>query len=202
MDNKRFLASALAAGALALGGSVALSAPAQADPTFPINWTVDTTTTLKKLNQTIVVPTGTFGGEFDAGAGTLRGDLALPEASKRLDLGALPLANATFAMEQAAPVTGTLDLGTFEAQTTATFNVRIVSIRPVLAPWLNLVAPHCQTRTPVVAQLGGKVDLAAGSTFTGTYEMPKFSGCGLAVTPIVNATVAGPGNMLSATFHP
>lgn len=199
----RTLVRTLAVAATALIASLPLTAtPAQAEPVLPINWNVDVTTTMKSLGQTVVVPTGTFDGGFDLGTGKLSGDLELPRATKRLDIGRLPLAKVTFAMEQAAPIDGTIDLATMTAKTTASFNVRIVAIRPVLTPWINLVRGSCTTRTPVTAELGGPVNLAGKTTFEGQYELPRFRNCGLLATPTINAIVPGPGNSLSATFYP
>lgn len=200
MLGKRFIARVVSIGVIGVGALSA--APAHADPVVPIDWKVDATTTLKKLDQTVVIPTGSFVGGFDLGTSQLSGDLSLPQASKRLDIGQLPLANITFAMKQAAPVTGTVDLATMQASTVASFNVQLVSIRPVIAPWLNLVGNTCQTAQPVTTSIGGTVDLINGSTFSGTYELGKFARCGLLVTPIINAIVPGPGNTMTAKFSP
>lgn len=198
----RRLGRVVAVVALATASASVLPAPAQADPIVPIDWKVDVTSHLAKLNKDLVVPTGTFTGGFDVATWQLTGNLALPEATSRLDLGSLPLAKVTMAMEQTAPVSGGVDLFTMTGTARSTFNVRILAIRPVLTPWVNLVNPACVTRTPVVADLGGKVDLQLGSTFTGTYDLPKFTGCGIGVTAIVNQIVSGSGNSLTAKFTP
>lgn len=198
----RRLGRVVAVVALATASASVLPAPAQADPIVPIDWKVDVTSHLAKLNKDLVVPTGTFTGGFDVATWQLTGNLALPEATSRLDLGSLPLAKVTMAMEQTAPVSGGVDLFTMTGTARSTFNVRILAIRPVLTPWVNLVNPACVTRTPVVADLGGKVDLQLGSTFTGTYDLPKFTGCGIGVTAVVNQIVSGSGNSLTAKFTP
>lgn len=190
------------AAALTVGIASTVQAPAQADPFMPIDWKVDATTTMKSLKQTVVVPTGSFKGQVDLETMALSGDMKLPQATKRLDIGALPVANVTFAMEQAAPVTGQVDLASMTATTTAKFNVRLVSVRPVLTPWVNLVGNNCRTATPVTTTLGGPLNLVDKTTFSGTYALPKFTGCGLFVTPMINAIVPGPGNTFSATFYP
>lgn len=198
----RRLGRVVAVVALATASASVLPAPAQADPIVPIDWKVDVTSHLAKLNKDLVVPTGTFTGGFDVATWQLTGNLALPEATSHLDLGPLPLAKVTMAMEQTAPVSGGVDLFTMTGTARSTFNVRILAIRPVLTPWVNLVNPACVTRTPVVADLGGKVDLQLGSTFTGTYDLPKFTGCGIGVTAVVNQIVSGSGNSLTAKFTP
>ncbi len=202
MKNTRALSRVL--GAIGLAGALAvpLAAPAHAANEVPIDWKVDATTTMKSLGQTVVIPTGSFKGSFDLSTGQLTGDLSLPQATQRLDIGKLPLAKVTFAMEQAAPITGSLNIFTMEAKTTASFNVRIVSVKPVIAPWLNLVGKNCRTREPVTTEIGGKVDLAGKSTFSGEYALGKFKNCGFGVTEILNAVVPGDGNTMSATFYP
>lgn len=202
MFNVRTLARSSAVAALAAVSITMTQAPAQADPVVPIDWNVDVTSHLAALDKDVVIPTGTFIGGFDLATGKITGDLGLEPSTTRLDIGSLPLASVTMAMEQTAPVTGSLDLATMDAETTSTFNVHVVAIRPVIAPWLNLVNRNCLTRTPVSSTLKGKVDLASGSTFTGTYDLPKFSRCGFGVNAIINQIVSGPGNGITAVFTP
>lgn len=201
MSSKRAISRIIAAAVVGLGFSAA-AAPAQAD-SLPIEWNVDATTHLASLNKDVHVPTGTFSGSYDFATGKVSGNLKLPQATSRLDLGSLPLANVTMAMEQTAPISGDIDIMTMQARTTSTFNVRILAIRPVLLPFFNLVnGSTCKTQTPVVASLAGKVDLAAGSTFTGSYDLPKFANCGFGVNQIINLLVPGPGNTMTAKFTP
>lgn len=202
MFSARNVSRFAAAAVVGLVATTGWSGPAAAEPTIPIDWNVDATSTLAKLGKEVAIPTGTFVGHFDLGTSQLTGDLTLPPATTRLDIGKLPLANVTMELAQAAPVSGTVDLTTMQARTTASFNVRIPAIRPVFAPWLNLVKSSCQTRTPVITSIGGVVDLAAGSTFSGSYELPTFEKCGLGVTAIINQIVPGGGNTMSARFYP
>lgn len=176
---------------------------ASAEPLIPIDWKVDATTTMKAFNLKVDVPTGSFKGAFDLGNASLSGDMTLPTATKRIDLGRLPMANVQFAMEQAAPVTGTVtDWSTLAVTTTASFNVRIVSVRPTIMPFVNLVGNKCTTEKPVTTTLGGNVDLVGKTTFSGTYTLPKFKNCGFGVTQVLNAIIPGPGNTFAATFYP
>lgn len=188
---------ALAIVAVCLGPAT----PAGADPILPITWTVNASTTLKALNQTVVVPPGTFAGQVDLGTGSLRGDLNLPPASTTMKLLSLPLANAVFSMEQARPITGSIDLAAGTVTTTASFTARLRSLKPTLLP-VNLVGNNCRTVSPITVTMGGPFSLTGASTFTGTYTMPKFRDCGLLVTPIINLIIPGPGNTLTATFAP
>src|SRR3954447_23088455 len=81
---------------------------AAAAPNLDIHWRVDAQTHLAKLNRDVVVPRGTFDGALDLATGDLTGSLALPPATLRLDAvpGLLPLADASFSIEQAEPITG------------------------------------------------------------------------------------------------
>lgn len=194
---RAFVASAIAALAI-----MPTAAPAQAAPEIPIDWTVDATSTLAKLNQTVHIEGGTFKGAYDLGTGQLTGDLNLPKVTSRLDIGSLPLANITMKMEQAERVTGTVDLATMTAHTKSKLNVRIPEIRPVLLPFINLVRTTCMTSKPVEANLSGPVNLAGDSTFTATYTMPKLKDCGWGITEILNLLVPGEGNTMTATFGP
>jgi hypothetical protein len=76
-----------------------------------------------------------------------------------------------------------------------------VAVRPLGIPFLNLVGNRCQTATPITLTLSGPVDLTAGSTFSGTYTVPRFKNCGL-TTPILNLIVPGGGNTFTATARP
>lgn len=181
---------------------VGSTSPAHAaNPTLAIDWKVDATTTLKSLNQTVVVPTGSFTGSVDLVTWDLTGNLVLPPATTVMKLGSLPLASATFEMVQAAPITGHVDLATSTVTTAASFNVRIRSVKPLGLP-LNLVGDNCRTATPVTSNLSGPFSLTGSSTFTSTYTMPKLKDCGFFITPILNLIIPGPGNTLTATFGP
>lgn len=194
----------LTAGLVSTGAvlALALPTPAQAATTIPIDWKVDASTTMKNLGMTVNVPTGSFKGAFNLDNATLSGEMTLPQASKRIDLGPLPLATVVFAMEPAGPVSGTVeDFATLKVKVKAQFNVRIVSIKPLGSP-VNLVGRNCRTVSPVVSELGGNVNLAGKTTFKGTYALPRFRNCGLLVTPVINSIIPGPGNSFAATFYP
>ncbi len=182
-------------------GSVALAPSASADPDLPINWVVDASTHIASLNQDVNVTGGTFVGNVDLGTGEVTGDLSLPPATSQLKLGSLPLANVTFEIEPVGQVTGTVDLATLTITQTSTFNIRIASIRPVLLP-INLVGNRCQTAEPITLTMSGQVDLAAGTTLSGEFAIPRFQSCGLLVTPVLNLVVPGDGNTFTATARP
>jgi hypothetical protein len=192
----------LAALVIALASLVtAAASPASADPILPVDYQVDATTTLAALNQTVTITGGSFTGQIDLGTGDLTGNLALPPASSTLSLAGLPLATATFEMAPTGPITGHVDLATLTATTTASFNIKLTSLRPTILPFLNLVRPTCRTATPVSLTMSGPINLAGSSQFSGEYAIPRFRDCGL-LTTVLNLLIPGDGNTFSATFAP
>jgi hypothetical protein len=194
-------ATALLVAVVALGSSLFVSAtPASADPLLALDWNVNASTHLKKLNMDVQVPQGKFYGVIDLGTGDLAGFLILPPASVRLDaLGTLRLVDATFQIEPAF-VSGHVDLATLAVTTTSTFNIRVTRATAAGLPF-NLVGNQCTTAEPVRVDIGGTADLANGSTFTGEYTIPPLETCGL-LTPALTAVMSGPGNTFTGTFTP
>jgi hypothetical protein len=175
--------------------------PASADAIIPITWNVNASTHLKSLNLDVVVPQGTFTGTINLTTGELKGNLSLPPATTKIKLFGIPLASATFAIQPTGPVTGHVNLATMAVTVNSSFNFAITKASPSFLPNLNLVGNNCHGAQPVTVNLSGNVDLAHGSTFSSTYTVPKFTGCGL-LTPILNLIVPGPGNTFTATFSP
>ena len=186
---------------------VALASPAAAaNPigSVPIDYQVSATTTLASLGQTVTTTGGRFVGAvtlFDDGTATIGGDMTLPAATQTLRIAGIPLATATFAIAPVGPVTGTVNLATMTATTTASFNIRITSVRPTILPFLNLVGNRCTTAQPITVTMSGPISLTDASSFSGSFTMPRLKDCGL-VTPILNLVVPGPGNTFSAAFAP
>jgi hypothetical protein len=188
--------------ALTLATFTLSAAPATASTTVPIHWTVNASTHLKSLDMDVVVPPGTFDGTIDLATGNLTGTLALPPATKKITLFGLPLASATFAITENGPITGHVDLATMKATVTASFNFNIKQASLSILPWLNLVGSTCTGAQPVTVTMSGPVSLTGPSTFSSTYTIPPFKGCGLLITPVLNLIIPGPGNTFSATFAP
>jgi hypothetical protein len=180
------------------------SAPsAQADVILPITWNINATTHIKSVNMDVVVPQGTFTGEINLTTGDLTGNIALPPAVQEIKFFGIKLASATFAMSPAAPITGKVNLATFEVTVNASYNFKITKATLALLPRLNLIDPRCTGVTPVTVSMAGKVDLSgAPQAFSSEYTIPKFKNCGLLVTPLLNLIIPGPGNTFSATFAP
>ncbi len=185
--------------AIAVAALAATAAPAAADVTIPFHYRIDASTRLKKLNQTVVVPPGTFDGSIDLTTATLTGSIALPPASTNLRVAGIPAATATFQMVQEQPVSGTVDFSTMAVTATAVFDIRIVSVRPTALPFVNLVGNSCTTSKPVSVTMTGAV--SADATFSGTYSIPPLETCG-ALTPALNLVVPGGGNTFTAHASP
>ena len=188
---------------LALGSLGLFSAsPASADTIIPIHWNVNASTHLKSLNMDVVVPQGTFDGQVNLTTGDLTGSLTLPKATQTIKLFGLPIASATFSMAAAGPITGHVDLATNTVTVNSSFTFNIDKAALSLLPSLNLVGNNCHGATPISVNMSGPVNLTGSSTFSATYTIPKFAGCGLLVTPLLNLIIPGPGNTFTATFAP
>jgi hypothetical protein len=200
------LAAVTALSTLMVGSAVVASASAAsasttaADPTLAINWTVNASTHLKKLNLDVTVPQGKFVGSIDLLTGNLTGDLTLPPAQTTISVLGLPAVTATFVISEAGPITGHVNLQTLQVTSTASFNIRI-SRATLLGLPINLVGSSCRTSQPVTVTMAGKASLSGSSTFSSTYTIPPLQTCGLA-TPVLNLLVPGPGNTFTATFAP
>jgi len=185
------------------GIGLASTAPtASADTIVPIHWTVNASTTLKSLNLNVTVPPGSFVGQVDLTTGALSGNLSLPAASRTISLFGFPLATATFSMKETCPITGHVNLATGSVTVNSSFTFSITSATLSFLPWLNLVGNHCHGVTPVTVNMSGPVNFTGASTFSSTYTVPNFTGCGFLVTPLLNLIIPGPGNTFTATFAP
>ena len=197
----RRCARALAA-ALAVCGILVIAAPAaSADPKIPFSQDVYARTHLAKSGLDITVPPGQFDGTIDLATGEETGTLTLPPATVTMNLfGLIPVADASFEMAPAGPITGHVDLATFAVDTTASFNVKLAKLTPHGTD-LNLVGDGCTTMSPISVRMQGVVNPATGGTFASTYTIPQFQDCGL-LTPVISALVSGPGNTFVASFAP
>ena len=189
-----------AAGTPASAQTSPATASATAEPaaSLAFNYWIDATTHLKKLNQTVKVPRGTFTGSIDVATSVLTGTITLPAATAPFKVAGLPLATATFKMTQVKPVTGFVDLSTATVTATATVSIQIVKVTPIGLPFVNLVGNSCKTSTPVVVKMSG---LITAGIFSGTYTIPPLQNCGASTTAL-NLVVPGPGNTFTAVATP
>ena len=182
--------------AAALTASVAGAPVAQADPDLPIHQDIAAQTHLAKLNQDLD-SVGTFDGTFDLGTSALDGDLAFQPSEGSLDLLGFEAAKVTIAIVPTGPAHGSINLGTATVALSTSFNIKILSIKPLGLPF-NLVGNNCQTSAPVTLDSTGTIDLATQVvTLDGEFTIPKLKNCGFLVTPVLNLVVPGAGN----TFH-
>jgi hypothetical protein len=180
--------------------SASASAASNSDPTIPINWYVNAKTHLAKPDLDVTVPEGTFVGSIDLATGALTGDLSLPPAQTTISVIGQPAVTATFSVTEVGPITGQVNLQTFQVTTSATFEIHITRVTSLGLP-VNLVGSNCQTSTPVTVDFSGVASLTSASTFSSTYTIPPLANCGL-TTPVLNLAVPGPGNTFTATFSP
>ena len=183
--------------------TVVAEQPAHADSFFPFAYNVNATTHLKKLNQTVTVPQGTFTGNIDLDTSKLTGSITLPPATIKLKLaGIVPLVTATVKIIQVKPVTGSVLLNQvpFPVTATATFNIHVVSAYAGIVP-VNLVGNNCVTATPVTVTMKGLGNFSGPSTFSGPYTIPPLKNCGLTTTAL-NQVIPGPGNTFTAVATP
>ena len=195
----------LALAVMAMAPVAAIAQPAAAfpkgDSVIPFAYKLRVTTHIKKLNQTISPPQGTFKGQIDLDQGRLAGSIALPPATFTMKLaGTVGVLTATARIVPTKPVTGTINLSNFRVKATSTFNLRIVSAYAAGVP-VNLVGDSCTTATPVSVTMSGTASLSGSSKFSGTFTIPQLKSCGLA-TPALNQLIPGPGNTFSAVASP
>jgi hypothetical protein len=217
------LVSVIALAAPVIGAAQPARAFPKGDFVFPFKYKVKASTTIKKLNQTISPPQGTFTGAIDIDkGGLLLGHIKLPPTTFTFSTAGLPLATATAQIVEAKPVTGKVNLSKFFVTATSTFNLRILKVvpatptvtlpgsgitgigslpLPIDPPPVNLVGNSCTTESPIVVTMSGIAHLDKASTFKGTFAIPNFKTCG-ALTVALNQLIPGPGNTFTATAKP
>lgn len=194
---KSVLRSSLIAGALVCA-IVAVQSPSAWADTFQLDQTVDATTTLAKLHQTVVIPQGTFHGTINESNGAVKGTLRLPPASTTVRIAGIGVATATFSLAPTGPVRGRFHFSTYEIVATSTFNIIVSSVKPLGLP-VNLVPKGCGTSSPISLQFHGTISPINGGTVSGTYTIPSLRSCG-ALTLALTAALAGPNNAFSANL--
>jgi hypothetical protein len=202
--------------AAALAPVVLFAQPASAfpagDPVYNFKYKVVATTFIKRANLTLTTPPGVFKGGIDLATGALKGSITLPPVTFTQSESGVGLVTATSATVPTKPVTGHVNLGTFQVKTTASFNIHIVTMYPTdtgpgpglplpIPTSTNLVGPYCQTVAPITVTMSGKASLGSPSTFKGVFSIPDFQNC-QAMTNVINQQIPGPGNTFSATASP
>ncbi|HEY8546988.1 MAG TPA: hypothetical protein VIL36_18140 [Acidimicrobiales bacterium] len=194
-------AAGVCVAALSIG--IGLAQPASAVP-FPIeNWHTQVTTHIGGgINMDVAIPAGTFSGSVETDTGALTGDLNLPPATFTYNFFFLLPTEVTFQVDPTAPISGNVDLSTGAVTATATFDVRLTSVK-LLGLELLDQAQTCKTSTPTTAQLSGTANLStqpAEVALTGNYAIANLTGCGFWEF-IISGVTAGPDNTLNVTIH-
>ena len=165
---------------------------------FPFSYKVDAVTHVKKFDQTITVPSGTFVGGIDLSDGALEGSISLPPAQFTFTLLGVGLVTATAKL---VPTPGRLQPHT-EFAAHGHCRVQHPHHRSN-ATQLNLVGSLCTTKTPVSVTMSANGNLGEPTTMSGIFTMPPFQYCGgPVVTNGLNLAISGPGNTFSATATP
>ncbi|MQX51855.1 lipase family protein [Alcanivorax sediminis] len=166
-------------------------------------WNLDASMELATLGQTVDLPeSSTFSADTDMTAGTLYGNLDVPDFSTKLNI-VLPL-DVKLSVVPSAPTTGTASLdnqGQLGVHGTAYADITVKS-----AGLGFLQIPFgCKTETPVAfpVNFDGPVSaLGSGElTFTGTTSFPRMQGCGL-FNSLFTSLMSGPGQQYSFNVAP
>jgi len=176
----------------------------EGDPVFPFTFRVDSVVNVKKFDQTIEVPGGTFVGGIDLNTGEVEGDLSLPPTDFTFTLAGVGLVTATAKMVPTQPVTGMIDFShipNLPMTATAVFNLLILDAHAT-GTNLNLVGDSCTTASPVSVTLSAMVNLQGPTSMSGEFTLPPFENCGLVTTTALTLAISGPGNTFSATATP
>ena len=187
---------------------IAAPAAQSADAVIPFNnWQVGGTLGLKKLNQNIQLPaSSTFNGEANITQGTISGHTAIPDFTTPVKLLGLVPTQVALSIKETSPTAGTLHFdpqanGIVDASVAADVRIRKLSLLGLSVP----PGANCHTSSPVVLPLHGSAPLTKlgidGISFTGTYTLPRLTGCGL-LTPTLNLLMAGPNNPFSLALKP
>lgn len=195
----------LMAGALATcaGVILATSPGACAATVWTLNYNATATTTIAKMGKSVTT-TGTSTTDVTLETRTLTSSLTLaPVTTSAVDLGSLPLAYATVAVEPTAKATGTID----DNQVIHITQYAYLHITKLTGPakLVNLVGANCRTATPVRMDLSGKMQgLFDPTKLSGTFTIPRFSGCGAfgILNSVVSSKMSGPGNTVALTLTP
>ncbi len=171
-----------------------------ADPSITVVQNIDAKTHIKKLNQDVTIPRGTFTATIDLVNGHLTGHIVLPPSTVTMSVAGVGLVTAKFKVVEAKSVQGVVDLTNFKVRATARFNILIPSAYAGIIP-VNLVGNSCRTSRPVSVTMAGTASLTGPTTFTSNYTIPPLANCSLA-TIALNQIIPGPDNTFSATTSP
>jgi hypothetical protein len=192
-------AAALTGLVAALTIAASPAAASASDTTLTVRYPINGTTFIKATNASLTLGPGTLKSTVDLNTGALTASLKLPPATGSFkELGLVPV-TATVALLQNGPTTGTVDLNTGAVSTTSNITLQITSLNVAGLP--VPVGSSCESASPASISLASQpgFTITKGGTVSGTYTIPPFANCGL-ITPVLNLTIAGPGNTISLTL--
>jgi hypothetical protein len=193
-------ATVTALAGLAAAFTIAAAPAASAAGTvIKVRYPVHGSTFLKAANATVDLGPGTLKSKVNVSTGAVTASLNLPPATGSFqELGLIPV-TATVAFIQNGPTTGKVNLNTGAVTTTSSITLQITSLSVAGLP--VPVGPACESATPASVSLASQpgFSIVKGGTVSGTYTVPPFAHCGL-ITPVLNLTIAGPGNTISLTL--
>ncbi len=173
------------------------------------NWTVSGSITAKKLNQAIVLPSGSaFNGQADLTTGAVTGTISVPAFTASVKILGLP-SKVGLKIVPTGPATGTVASdpnvpGNVILTVTALQNLDVTSIG-----LFGITIPvSCSTTSPMSLSLVGSLtplQLTNGATFSGTTTVPSASCSGFLgglIGPVLTALLSGPNNPFSITLAP
>lgn len=165
---------------------------------IPFAFRVAGSTRIKAANGTVPLA-GSITGTATT-SGDITADLTISPASGSFKVfGFIPVtARVTFTQE--GPTTGSIRDGVLITSTN--LRVKVPSVK--LFGFIPIGGgPSCQAISATTIELKSKAgfDPVTGGPLAGVYSLPGLTGCG-ALTPLISALFAGPGNTINVTLTP
>jgi len=166
-------------------------------------WPLDASLELATLGQTVQLPEdATFTADTDMTAGTLDGNLDVPDFAAKLNI-LLPV-DVNLSVVPTAATTGTASLDNNGQLSVHGDAFADITVKSAGFGWLQIPF-GCKTETPVAfpVNFDGPVSaLGSGDlTFTGTTTFPPMSGCGM-FNSLFTTLMSGPGQQYSFNVSP
>jgi hypothetical protein len=195
------LVAPLAVSASLLCGCLLIAEPAGASTHvfLDLKDSVQATTTLATLNQTVTLSTGSFVGTVNT-KGKVKGHLSIPDTTAPVKLAGVGLADVTVGFAPTRPITGSLNIGSMKIKATSTQYILVQRVAPLGLP-VNLVGNSCSTSVPVVIKFIGQIAPTGVVSVSGTYTIPSFVHC-QGIAEALDLAVSGSGNSFRATLTP
>jgi hypothetical protein len=191
-----------AVGLLAATAITATAAVASAGTSLTVTYPVHGSTHLKAPNTSVTLGPGKLRSTVNLSTAALTASLSLPAAKVSFKESGLIPVSATTEFIQDGATTGKLNANTGAVTTTSKLTLKITSMTVAGLP--VAVGRSCESATPAVVTLKSQpgFSVVSGGKLSGTYTVPNFAHCGLAglLTPVINLSIAGPGNTITFTL--